>query len=168
MDRVDDEPTVAYVKGVTAELKARLDQAVWVNPQRMSGTPCFRNTRAPVQSLIDFLESGETIDEFLKLYPSVTREQVLAVLDRRQRVARMRLLIDECVDPRVKLLFGDHKAVTVHEQGWDTLEHGPLLRNSRKTDSLPAAKSAEFLFRFVPPEAAFAPLRSPRTSLMFS
>jgi uncharacterized protein (DUF433 family) len=81
MDRVDDEPTVAYVKGVTAELKARLDQAVWVNPQRMSGTPCFRNTRAPVQSLIDFLESGETIDEFLKLYPSVTREQVLAVLD---------------------------------------------------------------------------------------
>jgi uncharacterized protein (DUF433 family) len=81
MDRVDGEPTVAYVKGVTAELKARLDQAVWVNSQRMSGTPCFRNTRAPVQSLIDFLESGETIDEFLKLYPSVTREQVLAVLD---------------------------------------------------------------------------------------
>ena len=39
----------------------------------------------------------------------------------------MRVLIDECVDPRVKLLFGGHKAATVHEQAWDTLEDGPLL-----------------------------------------
>lgn len=39
----------------------------------------------------------------------------------------MRILIDESVDPRVKLLFGDHKTATVHEQGWDTLEDGPLL-----------------------------------------
>ena len=47
----------------------------------MSGTPCFRNTRVPVQSLIDFLEGGETVDEFLLLYPSVSREQIVAVLD---------------------------------------------------------------------------------------
>ena len=39
----------------------------------------------------------------------------------------MRVLIDECVDPRVKQLLVDHKAATVHEQGWDTLEDGPLL-----------------------------------------
>ena len=39
----------------------------------------------------------------------------------------MRVLIDECVDPRVKLLFGDHNAATVHEQGWNTLQDGPLL-----------------------------------------
>jgi|ERR1700733_11335632 len=39
----------------------------------------------------------------------------------------MRVLIDECVDPRVKLLFGDHEVATVHEQGWDALEDGPLL-----------------------------------------
>jgi predicted nuclease of predicted toxin-antitoxin system len=39
----------------------------------------------------------------------------------------MRVLIDECVDPRVKLLFGDHEVATVHEQGWDTLQDGPLL-----------------------------------------
>jgi uncharacterized protein (DUF433 family) len=38
-------------------------------------------TRVPVQSLIDFLEGGENIDQFLKLYPDITREQVLAVLD---------------------------------------------------------------------------------------
>jgi uncharacterized protein (DUF433 family) len=38
-------------------------------------------TRVPVQIVIDFLECGETIDQFLALYPSITRRQVLAVLD---------------------------------------------------------------------------------------
>ena len=47
----------------------------------MSGTPCFRGTRVPVQSLIDLLEGGETIRQFLALYPDVSQEQVLAVLD---------------------------------------------------------------------------------------
>lgn len=44
----------------------------------------------------------------------------------------MRVLIDECVDPRVKLLFGDQNVATVHEQGWDTLEDGPLLTLAQK------------------------------------
>jgi uncharacterized protein (DUF433 family) len=47
----------------------------------MSGAPCFRNTRVPLQSLIDFLEGGETVDEFLRLYPAVSRDQIVAVLD---------------------------------------------------------------------------------------
>jgi uncharacterized protein (DUF433 family) len=58
-----------------------LNEAIWVDPGRMSGAPCFRGTRVPVQSPIDFLEGAETIDQFLELYPSVTRKQVLAVLD---------------------------------------------------------------------------------------
>ena len=66
---------------MTTEHKTALDKAVWVDPARMSGAPCFRNTRVPVQSLIDFLEGGETIAEFLTLYPSISREQVMAVLD---------------------------------------------------------------------------------------
>jgi uncharacterized protein (DUF433 family) len=66
---------------VTAEQKRRLDEAIWVNPRRMSGTPCFRGTRVPVQSLIDFLEGGEALDRFLQTYPAIAREQVLAVLD---------------------------------------------------------------------------------------
>jgi uncharacterized protein (DUF433 family) len=66
---------------VTAEQRAILNEAIWVDPGRMSGAPCFRGTRVPVQSLIDFLEGAETIDQFLELYPSVTRKQVLAVLD---------------------------------------------------------------------------------------
>ena len=47
----------------------------------MSGTPCFRGTRVPVQSLIDLLETGKTVDQFLELYPATTREQLLVVLD---------------------------------------------------------------------------------------
>ena len=66
---------------MTTSQREELEAAIWIDPQRMSGTPCFRNTRIPVQSLIDFLEGGETVDEFLSLYPAVSREQVLGVLD---------------------------------------------------------------------------------------
>ena len=66
---------------MTAEQKNRFDEAIWVNSRRVSGAPCFRGTRVPLQSLFDLIEGGETIDQFLELYPSVTRQQVLAVLD---------------------------------------------------------------------------------------
>jgi uncharacterized protein (DUF433 family) len=72
---------MSYLRVVTAEQKALLDEAVWVSPQRLSGIPCFRGTRVPVQSLIDLLEGGETIDQFLALYPSISRERVMIVLD---------------------------------------------------------------------------------------
>ena len=67
---------------MTSEEKARLAEAIWVSPERLGGTPCFRGTRVPVQNLLDLLEAGETIDDFLKLYPHVTREQVYVVLER--------------------------------------------------------------------------------------
>jgi len=46
----------------------------------MHGTPCFAGTRVPVKSLFDHLEGGYTIDYFLSQFPTVSREQVLAVL----------------------------------------------------------------------------------------
>jgi uncharacterized protein (DUF433 family) len=52
-----------------------------VNPQKMSGTPVFRGTRVPIQNLFDCLEEGETIDQFLDQFPTVTREQVNGVLE---------------------------------------------------------------------------------------
>jgi uncharacterized protein (DUF433 family) len=66
---------------MTASERAALESAIWTDPQRMGGAPCFRNTRVPIQSLIDFLEGGETVDEFLVLYPAVSREQLVTVLD---------------------------------------------------------------------------------------
>jgi uncharacterized protein (DUF433 family) len=47
----------------------------------MGGTPVFCGTRVPVQTLLDYLEAGETIDEFLTGFPTVTRAQVIAFLE---------------------------------------------------------------------------------------
>jgi uncharacterized protein (DUF433 family) len=66
---------------MTGLQREELDKAIWVDSQRMSGAPRFRNTRVPVQSLIDLLEGGESIDTFLSLYPAITRQLVVAVLD---------------------------------------------------------------------------------------
>ncbi|NVO13187.1 MAG: DUF433 domain-containing protein [Rhodoplanes sp.] len=51
------------------------------SPDVMSGAVVFAGTRVPVQTLLDYLEAGETIDEFLAGFPSVTREQVIAFLE---------------------------------------------------------------------------------------
>lgn len=50
-------------------------------PNVMGGTPVFSGTRVPVQTLLDYLEAGESIDDFLEGFPSVTREQVIAFLE---------------------------------------------------------------------------------------
>ncbi|TMA88933.1 MAG: DUF433 domain-containing protein [Deltaproteobacteria bacterium] len=47
----------------------------------MGGTPVFAGTRVPVQTLIDYLEGSETIDDFLEGFPTVSREQVFAFLE---------------------------------------------------------------------------------------
>jgi uncharacterized protein (DUF433 family) len=54
---------------------------VSVNKNIQGGTPCFVGTRVPVASLFDHLEGGYTIDYFLNQFPSVTREQVVALLE---------------------------------------------------------------------------------------
>ncbi len=51
------------------------------NPDVMGGTPVFSGTRVPVQTLLGYLEAGESIDDFLEGFPSVTREQVIAFLE---------------------------------------------------------------------------------------
>ena len=51
------------------------------HPEILSGTPVFVGTRVPVRSLFDYLEGGDTLEEFLRQFPSVKREQTIAVLD---------------------------------------------------------------------------------------
>jgi uncharacterized protein (DUF433 family) len=55
---------------------------VSISPDIMGGTPVFPGTRVPVQTLLVYIEAGDTIDEFLIGYPSVTRERVVAFLKR--------------------------------------------------------------------------------------
>jgi uncharacterized protein (DUF433 family) len=51
------------------------------DPEVMGGAPVFTGTRVPVQTLLDYLEAGESIDDFLDGFPSVSREQVVAFLE---------------------------------------------------------------------------------------
>jgi len=51
------------------------------DPEVLGGKPVFVGTRVPVQSLFDYLEGGETLNEFLHQFPSVKREQALAALE---------------------------------------------------------------------------------------
>lgn len=52
------------------------------DPEILGGTPVFVGTRVPVQALLDFLEGGDTIKEFLDNYPGVSRDQAIAFLER--------------------------------------------------------------------------------------
>jgi uncharacterized protein (DUF433 family) len=54
---------------------------VKIDPEIMSGTPCFAGTRVPVRTLIDYIEGGETLGEFLEDFPTVSREQAIAFLE---------------------------------------------------------------------------------------
>jgi len=51
------------------------------DPGILGGTPVFDGTRVPVQNLIDCLEAGDSLDDFLKSFPTVTREQAVAALE---------------------------------------------------------------------------------------
>lgn len=67
--------------------------AVWAFPDVMGGTPVFCGTRVPVQTLLDYLEAGESIDDFLVGFPSVTREQVVSFLEQaKDRLVATRVL----------------------------------------------------------------------------
>jgi uncharacterized protein (DUF433 family) len=60
-------------------------QIVHSDPEILGGTPVFLGTRVPVDALIDFLEGGDTIEDFLENYPGVSREQVFAFLEEASR-----------------------------------------------------------------------------------
>ena len=60
---------------------AEPESVILSDPDIMGGTPCFRGTRVPVDSLIDYLEAGDSLDEFLDQFPSVTREAAIAALE---------------------------------------------------------------------------------------
>jgi uncharacterized protein (DUF433 family) len=59
---------------------AKTSQIVHSDPEILGGTPVFVGTRVPVQTLFDYLEGGETLDEFLRQFPSVDRQTAIAAL----------------------------------------------------------------------------------------
>jgi uncharacterized protein (DUF433 family) len=59
----------------------RTDNLIEIDPEKLGGMPVFYGTRVPIRNLFDCLESGESLDEFLDQFPTVTRGQALAVLE---------------------------------------------------------------------------------------
>ena len=57
------------------------DPLITISPDRLSGTPVFAGTRVPVLTLVDYLEAGDSLDDFLSDFPSVSREHVITVLE---------------------------------------------------------------------------------------
>ena len=83
-----DQSLVNNIKPLSPELLAgdliqpgnSLFGIIWINPQRLSGAPCFYGTRVPIKNLFDYLEGGDALGEFLDGFPGVSHEQAVAVL----------------------------------------------------------------------------------------
>ena len=58
-----------------------LESVVHSDPEVLGGTPVFVGTRVPLENLIDYLAAGDTLDEFLDAFPSVSRQQAIAALE---------------------------------------------------------------------------------------
>lgn len=70
--------------------KMSTNELIERDPEKLNGTPVFFGTRVPIKNLFDCLEAGESLDEFLDQFPTVTHEQTLKVLE----LSKERLLTD--------------------------------------------------------------------------
>jgi len=105
----------------------------------LGGTPVFRGTRVPIQTLFDYLEGGERLEEFLEGFPTVSREAAVAALEEAKHLllarSQMRILIDECIDERFRNSLSGHDSQIARYAGLAGLKNGDLLK---------AAEAAKF------------------------
>ena len=66
-----------------------------IDPETMGGTPVFTGTRVPIQALFDYIETGETLDEFLENFPSVNKEFAIEVLKMAGKTVTSEKILDE-------------------------------------------------------------------------
>ena len=66
-------------------LKERSNNIVSRNKEILGGTPVFKGTRVPIKTLWDYLKAGDTVEDFLEGFPSVSRKQAIALIERAQR-----------------------------------------------------------------------------------
>lgn len=66
-----------------------------IDPETMGGTPVFTGTRVPVQTLFDYIEGGDDLNDFLEDYPTVSKESVIKVLDMAKKSLTTEKMLDE-------------------------------------------------------------------------
>ena len=69
--------------------------AINIDPETMGGTPVFTGTRVPVQALFDYIETGETLDEFLENFPSVKKNIAIQVLQMAEKTITTEKILNE-------------------------------------------------------------------------
>jgi uncharacterized protein (DUF433 family) len=69
--------------------------AINIDPETMGGTAVFTGTRVPIQSLFDYIETGETLDEFLENFPTVRREHAIQVLEMAKKTLTTEKILHE-------------------------------------------------------------------------
>ena len=69
--------------------------AINIDPETMGGTPVFTGTRVPVQTLFDYMEGGDDLNEFLNDYPSVSKETVIEVLEMAKKIMTTEKMLHE-------------------------------------------------------------------------
>ena len=74
-------PCVVFEGGSTYNWSVKKRKIISVDAEVMGGTPCFAGTRVPGQTLLDCLQAGDSIDNFLAGFPTVKREQVMAFME---------------------------------------------------------------------------------------
>ena len=62
-----------------------MNDLIEIKPEKLNGTAVFTGTRVPIQNLFDYIEGGETLEDFLDGFPPVSREQAIAVLELSKR-----------------------------------------------------------------------------------
>jgi uncharacterized protein (DUF433 family) len=70
-------------------------QLITISPEIQSGTPVFYNTRVPIKNLFDYLKAGDTLEEFLDDFPSVSKQQAVEVLQMAENILTFNHLGDE-------------------------------------------------------------------------
>ena len=99
------------------------------DPDILGGTPVFVGTRVPVRNLLDYLEAGDSLGEFLQDFPGVTRDQAVAGAEYAKRHWwPMCVLLDECLPRRLRSHLAGHDVQTVQAMGWSGKKNGELLR----------------------------------------
>jgi uncharacterized protein (DUF433 family) len=69
--------------------------AINIDPETMGGTPVFTGTRVPIQTLFDYIEGGDDLNEFLDDYPSISREAAILVLEMAKKTLTTEKMLDE-------------------------------------------------------------------------
>jgi len=93
---------------VTAEQKPALPELFSVE-LRYARHPCFTGTRVPVQTLLNYIEEGDTLDNFLRTFPPSRGKQAIQFLELAKANSSSAILLDDALTPRLRQAFPDHE-----------------------------------------------------------